>query len=419
MNSTPSIPTALSPLDQRVVNRAESLFAPDLGAASAELDDLIRDSRILMIGGAGSIGSQTLRTILHFAPRTLHVIDHDENGLAELVRGLRSSPDTPPIGELLTLPFDLGGDPFRLWLSSTKVPYDHVLNFAALKHVRTEKDPFSILAMLETNVLQLDHLSELLHGCSSVRRVFSVSTDKAANPSSMMGATKRLMEHALFHPTQPWPSGTEISSARFANVAFSNGSLLQAWQRRIAAGQPIACPQDTRRFFVSLEESGHLCTLAGFLGSDRTIMVPALDPSEQLVVLSDVATAFLDHHGFEAFVTYDESEALGRVDELRAASRWPLLLTPLDTGGEKPYEEFVGEHEVVRSSRFASLQELDYVLPAEPDSFTELVATLRAMLAESDAGDMSVDTMRALIARVEPSFASTHRASTKSLDQRM
>lgn len=419
MSTVSPIPTSLSLLDQRVMQRSESLFADDLAAASDELHEMLRGSRILIIGGAGSIGSHTLRSILHFGPRSLHVIDHNENGLAELVRGLRSSPHTPPIGELLALPFGIGGEPFRLWLSSNNVGYDHVLNFAALKHVRSEKDPFSILSMLETNVLHLDRLSRLLSDRRGLRRVFSVSTDKAANPSSIMGATKRLMEHALFRPTQPWAEEVQISSARFANVAFSNGSLLQAWQHRIKEGQPIACPEHTRRFFVSLGESGHLCTLAGFLGSDRSILVPALDPANHLVLLSDVATAFLDHHGFKPFITHDEQEALNRVDELRSHGQWPLLLTPLDTGGEKPYEEFVGEREVLGESRFRALGELEYLPPSRPQSFPELVYTLRSILAGDDYAGVSVDAMRKLIARVEPAFSSTHRPSSKSLDERM
>ncbi len=410
---------SLSPLDRRVAGRERSFLFDDLAAASDELKELIEGSRILMIGGAGSIGSHTLRTILHFGPKTLHVIDHNENGLAELVRGLRSSSDTPPLGELLTLPFGLGGEPFRLWLSSSGVAYDHVLNFAALKHVRSEKDPFSILAMLETNVLHLDRLSQLLSQRTSIKRVFSVSTDKAANPSSMMGATKRLMEHALFQPTHPWANGVSVSSTRFANVAFSNGSLLQAWQHRLADSQPLACPEGTRRFFVSLSESGHLCTLAGFLGTDRSVMVPSLDPDENLVLLADVATEFLAHHGYEAHLTYDEQEALERVGELKAAGRWPLLLTPLDTSGEKPYEEFVGAHETVQQSRFAALEEIPYLAPASPGSFPALVDTLRELLASADSTTVTVEGLRSLIAQVEPSFAQSHRASTQSLDQRM
>lgn len=409
----------LSPLDQHVIGRSTSFFRDDLASASGELDELIRGSRILIIGGAGSIGAHTLRTIAEFGPRTLHVIDQNENGLAELVRGLRSAPGAPTLHDFLTLPFDVGGDPFRLWLASNGVHYDAVLNFAALKHVRSEKDPFSILAMLETNVLHLDRLSLLLAAQPNLRRVFSVSTDKAANPSSMMGATKRLMEHALFLPTQPWSDGTAICSARFANVAFSNGSLLQAWQYRVAGGQPLACPDDTRRFFVSLVESGHLCVLAGFLGADRSLVVPALDPAEHLVLLTDVATRFLEFHGYEAHITRDESEALGRVDELRATGKWPLLVTPLDTGGEKPYEEFVGAHEIVRDSRFETLRELEYLPPVDAQSFPDLVETLRTILAGGDAAGVSADALKSLIAMVEPSFAETHRASTKSLDQRM
>lgn len=416
---TTTIDPQLSALDHHVIGRATSFFHADLDRCSGDLDALIRGSRILLIGGAGSIGSNTLRTIIPFEPRSLHVIDQNENGLAELVRGLRSSAATPPLHDLQTLPFDFGGDPFRLWLAANSAEYDYVLNFAALKHVRSEKDPFSILAMLETNVLHLDRLSRLFSGRDGLRRVFSVSTDKAANPSSMMGATKRLMEHALFRPTRPWSDATEVASARFANVAFSNGSLLQGWQERLAARQPLACPEDCRRFFVSLSESGHLCTLAGFLGADRTLVVPALDPSEHLVLLSDVAVKFLEFHGYRAHLTHDPQEALERVDELCAAGSWPILLTPLDTGGEKPYEEFVGEHEALRDARFEAVRELDYLAPADPTSFQELVETVQGILDGSDPGAVTADRIKDLISRVEPSFAESHHASNKSLDQRI
>lgn len=411
------VPTTLSPLDQQVVGRTTSFFADDLLAASDELRDLVEGSRLLVIGGAGSIGSNTLRTLMHFEPATVHVIDHNENGLAELVRGLRSASDRGKVRDLMTLPFDYGGAPFRLWLAANETHYDYVLNFAALKHVRSEKDPFSILAMLETNVLHLDGLSRLLTVRQGPKRVFSVSTDKAANPSSMMGATKRLMEHALFLPTQPWGAGTQISSARFANVAFSNGSLLQAWQNRLAARQPLACPQETRRFFVSLEESGHLCTLAGLLGGDRALTVPALHPAEHLVLLSDVVQKFLEFNGLSAHLTRDEDEATGRVAELHADGKYPVLLTPLDTAGEKPYEEFIGVDETVTDSRFTALQEVGYIAPADADAFPDLVNELRSLF--KDGGTVTDDDVKRMIARVEPSFASTHRASPKSLDQRM
>ena len=409
----------LPALDRCVVGRSSSFFADDLTRSLDELSDLILGRRILVIGGAGSIGFNTLQTILQFEPASIHVIDHDENGLAELVRGLRSNARTPPLGDLQTLPFDYGGDPFRLWLSASPLDYDYVLNFAALKHVRSEKDPFSILAMLETNVLHLERLSRLLARRTPPRRVFSVSTDKAANPSSMMGATKRLMEHALFLPTQPWPTATAITSARFANVAFSHGSLLHGWQLRLAARQPLACPENCRRFFVSLDESGHLCTLAGFLGTDRTLTIPALQPSEHLVLLSDVATRFLEHHGFEAHFTREPDEALGRAEELIGAGRWPVLLTPLDTGGEKPFEEFVGENESVRHSDFDSLLELEYLPPADTSSFPAMVGMVRDMLGTPETATVTSEELKTLIANVEPSFAQTHRASANLLDQRI
>lgn len=417
---TVSLTADLTPLDQEVVGRKRSFFADDLDACADELQDAVSGSRILVIGGAGSIGSNTLRTLMHFEPAVVHVIDHNENGLAELVRGLRSASDLPAIHDLLTLPFDYGGAPFRLWLDANATAYDYVLNFAALKHVRSEKDPFSVLAMLETNVLHLDALSRLLttrQNRQRPKRVFSVSTDKAANPSSMMGATKRLMEHALFLPTQPWDASTRISSARFANVAFSNGSLLQAWQNRLAARQPLACPEQTRRFFVSLEESGHLCTLAGLLGGDRALTVPALDPAEHLVLLSDVVQKFLAFNGFEAYLTHDQAEATARVEELAATGRWPVLLTPLDTAGEKPYEEFVAANETLSDSRFTALQQVGYVPPADPSAFGDLVTELRSLF--ETGGAVTDEHVKSLIARVEPSFAETHRASTKSLDQRM
>jgi FlaA1/EpsC-like NDP-sugar epimerase len=409
----------LPPLDRHVVNRTESFFAEALDSATAELSDCLSGSRVLIIGGAGSIGSQTLQMVVQFGPSVVHVIDHNENGLAELIRGLRSTAGGPPLPEILLLPFDYGGAPFRLWMAANDVQYDHVLNFAALKHVRSEKDPYSVLAMLESNVLHLDALAGIFAGRVPPKRVFSVSTDKAANPSSMMGATKRLMEHALFAPTRPWDDRTAVSSARFANVAFSNGSLLQAWQNRLTARQPIACPEECRRFFVSLGESGQLCALAAFVGSDRTVSVPALDPGEHLVLLSDVAARFLEFHGLDAHFTHDPDEAIHRVEELASRGAWPVLLTPLDTGGEKPYEEFVGVHETVHPSRFEALLELDYLPPQDSGSLHALIEEVREMFAGTPRTPVTLGSIRMLIARVEPSFVESHRQSEKSLDQRI
>ena len=410
---------SLTPLEARIVGRTRSFFADDLEAAEGELATMIRGARILFIGAAGSIGYQTLKMVAGFGPKTLHVIDHNENGLAELVRGLRSQRNPIQLNELLTLPFDYGSDTFRLWMQSQSQGYDYVLNFAALKHVRSEKDPYSILAMLDTNVRKLERLSHLLREKAGLKRLFCVSTDKAANPSSMMGATKRLMEHALFSPTIAWPDTTAITSARFANVAMSNGSLLQSWQVRLEARQPMACPEGCRRFFVSLGESGHLCTLAGLLGDDGNILVPALNPEDHLMLLSDVAGWFLETQGITPYFTHDEGEALSRVEELAAMGKWPVLLTPLDTAGEKPYEEFVGTHETVHPTRFAALQRVPYLPPQDQGSFAGLLAAMEAIMASSGAAPLTIEGLKAEISKVEAGFARSHVVSAKSLDGRV
>lgn len=406
-------------LDARIVNRPQSFFAQDLVDHTDTLSEMIKGARILVIGGAGSIGFQTLRTIMRFAPSVVHVIDHNENGLAEVIRALRSAPEPVLTDELLTLPFDYGGAPFKQWLKSQKQPYDYVLNFAALKHVRSEKDPYSILAMLETNVLKLVDLAQDLHDLGAPKRLFCVSTDKAANPSSMMGATKRLMEHALFAPNLAWTDQTAITSARFANVAMSNGSLLQSWQMRQAARQPMACPEGCRRFFVSLDESGHLCTLAAFLGTDRNVIIPALDPAKHLVLLQDVAAWYLEAQGLTPWFTHDEDEARAAVETCAARGQWPVLLTPLDTAGEKPYEEFVGAGEDVSDAGFSALNNVAYLPPSDGQVFPEFIATLRRFLSPDNNASITEAALKDAIARVEPAFAQSHRASANSLDARV
>lgn len=410
----------LDRLSARIVRRENSFFVGDIREAAPELSAMIAGTRILFIGGAGSIGFQTLRSIACFSPKALHVVDHNENALAELVRTLRSSGEPLAVDELLTMPLDYGGDPFRLWLAAQPQPYDYVLNFAALKHVRSEKDPYSILAMLDTNVLKLARLSGQLAGRSGLKRLFCVSTDKAANPSSMMGASKRLMEHAIFSGRLAcWSEGLAITSARFANVAFSNGSLLQSWGNRLVLRQPLACPEGCRRFFVALQESGHLCTLAGMLGETGNIMVPALDPENHLMLLQDVVGWFLEAQGLAPHYTRDEAEATGRVEELATQGRWPVLLTPLDTAGEKPYEEFVGTGESVHPTRFGSLRRVPYIAPADPSSFPALLGELAEVMGSSGDRPLTRDNLKTLISRVEEAFSYTHVVSSKSLDQRI
>lgn len=405
-------------LDGRLVARAASLFAEDIRAVSQELSERIAGRRFLFIGAAGSIGLSTLRTIARFGPAAVHVVDHNENGIAEVARTLRSSSESFDVGDFLLQPFDYGGRPFKGWIKAQTAPYDYVLNFAALKHVRSERDPYSILAMLETNVLKLHHLPEALSSLPAPKRVFCVSTDKAANPSSMMGATKRLMEHALFGANRSWSADTAITSARFANVALSNGSLLQSWRNRIEQRQPMACPKDCRRYFVTLTEAGQLCTLAALLGQPDTIAVPKLDPEENLVLLQSVSETFLSGLGLEPHFVEDEEEARHGVEHAAAQGKWPVLLTSLDTAGEKPYEEFVAEGETVESTSIAALDQVQYLPLEDPDSFDRLVVRIEALLSDVDEV-VTLDRIKDEICLVEEAFRSSHIASQKSLDQRI
>lgn len=407
-----------APLDGALVGREESFLAEDMMANDGALRDVIAGARILFIGAAGSIGLSTLRTIARFGPKSLHVIDHNENGLAEVVRTLRSGTTSFEVEDFLLLPFDYGGRPFAQWIGAQDHGYDYVLNFAALKHVRSEKDPFSILAMLETNVLKLQQLSQHFAGQESVKRAFCVSTDKAANPSSMMGATKRMMEHALFGAGRKWHADTQVTSARFANVAMSNGSLLQSWRFRVEQGQPMACPQDCKRYFVTLSEAGHLCTLGALLGTGDSILVPKLDPEEHLVTLQSVAEIYLNSIGFRPWFTTDEDAARHGVAERAARKEWPVLLTTLDTAGEKPYEEFVGKNEEVLPTQFAGLDRVPYVPPQDPAAFDAFLIYVDDALS-GNGGRVSLDAIKDEICKVEDAFRHSHVTSNKSLDQRV
>lgn len=411
-----------SALEARIVKRDISFFGADLMNQSVQLADAIKGSRCLFIGAGGSIGSNTLDTVLSFEPEAIYVIDHDENGLAELIRSLRSQDNANLPNEFVTLPFDYGGPVFRDWYESLDKPFDHILNFAALKHVRSEKDPYSILAMLDTNVTKLARLQSFIGARKNVKRLFCVSTDKAANPSSMMGATKKLMEHALFLSTDDREAEWITSSARFANVAFSNGSLLQSWKLRLQAGQPLACPEGCRRFFVSLKESGHLCTLAAFLAEKDQIFIPNMDPKENLVLLEDIVSDFLAFHNYQPIFMKSEVQAKLDLNLLKAQGKYPVLLTPLNTSGEKPYEEFVAAGETLMPTALASLSAVQYKQPADPSAFDELIIWLETRFENAGSASnvpLNIIDLQQLIGTVEPEFLRTYRTASNMLDERM
>ncbi|HUF66124.1 MAG TPA: polysaccharide biosynthesis protein [Gemmatimonadaceae bacterium] len=394
--------------------RERSLFADDMAARHDQIADAIAGKRVLVIGGAGSIGGATLRELLRsYGPVAAHVVDHDENGLAELARDLRGGGLTAGAMDLRLMPLDYGATVTQQFLRRAG-PYDIVLHFAALKHVRSEKDPASILHVLDTNVLKQQRLLEWLAQDGAPARYFSVSTDKAANPVNFMGASKRLMEHLLFtEGLAPIPAAVR-TSARFANVAFSAGSLLESFARRLDRGQPLAVPRDTRRYFVSLEESAHICLLACTVFPSGTIAVPRLREDGDMRDLIPIAESFLRTRGYEP-VLYDDEAAAGRAvatDSTRG--RWPLLHTPRDTDGEKAYEEFAGVHE---SPAEIGLEALLAIAQsgADPAALRATLTILQDWVDDPSANASREDIARALRG-VIPEFQPVTRG--RSLDDR-
>lgn len=331
-----------------LIGRETELFGTDVSAHEAELSRIVATSRFLVIGGAGSIGQAVTREIFKRNPRVLHVVDISENNMVELVRDIRSSLGYCD-GEFATFAIDAGSDIFDAFIRNGK-GYDYVLNLSALKHVRSEKDPYTLMRMVDVNVFNTDK-TMLQAKEMGARKYFCVSTDKAANPVNMMGASKRIMEMFLMRRSFEMP----VSTARFANVAFSDGSLLYGFNRRIEKEQPISAPNDVRRYFVTPKESGELCLMSCLLGENRDLFFPKLDASENLITFSEIAVRYLQRLGYEPVECSSEEEARSRVGELKAKRKWPVYFFPSDTTGEKDFEEFYTDNEKLDLGRFYSL----------------------------------------------------------------
>jgi nucleoside-diphosphate-sugar epimerase len=406
---------ALNPstLAEIATGRSEGLFAADYRDRSAELEAKLRGARVLLIGGAGTIGGSVARLLIGYDTAALHIVDANENTLVELTRDLRASGARVRSEDLRWLPLDFGSAIMERFLLA-EVPYDFVLNFAAIKHVRSEKDIYSVLRMFETNVVKQHELLTWLGKRNSVTAYFSVSTDKAANPVNLMGASKRLMEHVMFtdreHPLR------STNSARFANVAFSDGSLLHGWTLRIAKGQPLAVPRDTRRFFVSIEEAGELCLLAAFCQQDRQILIPRLSAETDLRPLEQIAVAYLARLGLKAEIYDDEKEGIAHAASDRDRGHYPLLLTPLDTSGEKPFEEFVGQGERNLETGFRHLQSINYLSTKAIRDLTALVDALRHFIATPSTPVAKHDIVQ-ILGQVMPELQ--HVETGRNLDGRI
>ena len=331
-----------------LIGRDKELFIDDMAGFSVELEAIVSQSKFLVLGAAGSIGQAVVKEIFKRNPIKLHAIDISENNLAELVRDIRSSFGYIQ-GDFQTFALDIGSVEYDAFIDSDG-KYDYVLNLSALKHVRSEKDPFTLMRMVDVNILNTD--KTIKHSIANgVKKYFCVSTDKATNPVNMMGASKRIMEMFLMRRSLD----IDISTARFANVAFSDGSLLYGFNQRIEKRQPIAAPNDIKRYFVTPQESGELCLMSCIFGENRDVFFPKLSESLHLISFADIAIKYLNNKGFEPYLCNTEDEARSLVNVLLKQDKWPCLFTKSDTTGEKDFEEFYTDKEVLDMRRFKSL----------------------------------------------------------------
>lgn len=391
----------------QLIGREQDLFAQDVQAHEPELTEAVRGSRLLVVGGAGAIGQAVVKEIFKRSPKALHVVDLSENNLVELVRDLRSSLGYIP-GDFRTFVLDCGSRSFDLFFEQ-QGPYDFVLNLSALKHVRSEKDPYSLMRMIEVNILNTDKLLRRAQS-QQARKYFCVSTDKATNPVNMMGASKRIMELFLFAE----PRGLPVSTARFANVAFSDGSLLHGFTQRLQKRQPITAPLDIRRYFLTRTEAGELCLLSAVLGADRDIFFPRLSESLRLISFAEIAGKYLLDLGYEPYACESEAEARSRSRELIDRGRWPCYFHPTETTGEKDFEEFYTRDQVLDLEQFRAIGVIKN--PGDPhqearDHFRRTIAHIR------DRGTWSREELIRLFQAVLPEFQ--HLETGKFLDDRM
>lgn len=384
-----------------LIGRDEPLFSSDMARVDTELKDIINQSKFLVVGGAGSIGSAVVKEIFAREPKTLDVVDISENNLVELVRDIRSSYGYIS-GEFATYAIDAGSQIFNKLISSNE--YDYVLNLSALKHVRSEKDPYTLMRLIQTNIFNSDEMMK------KSKRYFTVSSDKAANPANMMGASKRIMEMYAFYRS----SVTPVSMARFANVAFSDGSLLYGFEQRMRKLQPIVAPNDVRRYFITPKESGELCLISAIYGSNRDIFFPKLDKRLNLIKFSDIAIKYLNAKGYEPYICEDENEARAKAKELAKAKKWACLFSSSDTTGEKDYEEFYTGSEKLDMDRFDTIGVIENDVINNAENLEIFKQNIKAMIYDNkfDKNAIMTEFMRVL-----PEF--NHIEKGKYLDGKM
>lgn len=395
-------------INKYVIKREQSMFLGDIEVNKVQLSKKIAGKTVLVIGGAGSIGSSFIKAILPFKPATLVVVDINENGLAELTRDLRSTKGMYVPKDYVPYPMNFASTVFEK-MFRIRGGFDIVANFSAHKHVRSEKDIYSVEALLQNNVLQAKKLLDLLAELPP-EEYFCVSTDKAANPANIMGASKRIMEDVIFAYSDKFP----VKTARFANVAFSNGSLPAGFIARLQKLQPISAPSDVKRYFVSPEESGQICMLSCMLGNNREIFFPRLEEA-QMMTFDKIATTLLEEHGYEVLECDSDEEAIEKAAELRKGSKqYPVHYSGSNTSGEKAYEEFYTESETVDLAR---LKSLGVVTGKEIPDKAKVKALFDKLTAVFDKESTTKEEVVKIIAEYLPNFE--HIETGKSLDSKM
>lgn len=390
-----------------VTKRPASMFTSDIEANREFLTQEIKDKKVCVIGGAGSIGSSFIKAVLRFEPQSMVVIDLNENGLAELVRDIRSTNGlfVPDVFRCYTLNF---ADPIFERIFREERGFDIVANFSAHKHVRSEKDRYSVQALIENNDIKAKKLMDLL--CEfPPKHFFCVSTDKAANPVNIMGASKRIMEDLVMAYNEKF----KVTTARFANVAFSNGSLPDGWLHRIQKRQPLAAPNDVKRYFVSPEESGQICMLACILGKGGEIFFPKLGEN-QMLTFSSICDDFIKSEGFIKKEFTDEAEAKLYADQMgNDNNTYPVVYFKSDTTGEKSFEEFFVSGERTNMVRFKALGVVEASTHRPMSEIDFFLKKLEALFSS----DFTKEDVVKAIKEFLPNFE--HEEKGKNLDQKM
>lgn len=395
-------------ISDHVTHRPMSMFAADIEANRETLSRAIQGKRVCVIGGAGSIGSSFIKALLRYAPSQLIVVDLNENGLAELTRDLRSSYGLEMPADYRTYTLDFASPIFERIFREEK-GFDIVANFSAHKHVRSERDKYSVQALIENNDIKAKQLMDLMMEYKP-EHFFCVSTDKAANPVNIMGASKRILEDLIMAYSAYYP----VTTARFANVAFSNGSLPDGWMHRLQKKQPLVAPYDVKRYFVSPEESGQICLLACVLGKSGEVFFPKLG-EEQMLTFSAICDAFVDANGLSKQEVHSDDEAKRIAHEMANDEKnYPVVYTASNTTGEKAYEEFYVPGEQVNMERFMSLGVVEQTESRSMDEVVCFFDKLQQIFASPAFTKAEVvDAIRAFL----PNFE--HEEKGKNLDQKM